>query len=273
MIYRIDELSENSVNPITHRVYDSTWIILMLTDSQNYQKMCGSRNGCAYTIKISAATCEEWKMAVCDCMGFCAANHQNLILVMTEADLSAAKSHYIGHSYNEPFLREGEPAVLVHSTPASCWEQIKREGTLKSWNLLKAEKTITEEHPIGTQLGDPADFSGYIMFGSGVTGEIVVSSKQHGKIVMDVNADYTTGARLYFDAERIARDGLLIRDGCHLKVKDTLPLAPYLIWAATWDTVGLTGPVSVPRIFAEQSDKQFQVVLRQYKQRADGENI
>ena len=39
-------------------------------------------------------------------------------------------------------------------------------------------------------------FSNYIMFGSGVTGEIVVSAKQRGKIVMDVNAEYRTGARL-----------------------------------------------------------------------------
>lgn len=270
MIYRIDELSESPINPVTHREYDSTWIVLMLTDSQDYQKMCGSRNGCAYTIKISAAKCEEWKMAVCDCMGFCTANRQNLILVMTEADLGAAKSHYTGHSYHDPFLREGEPSVLVHSTPASCWKQIQQDGMLKSWNVLKAEKAITEERPIGSLLGDPADLSGYIMFGGGVTGEIIVSSKQRGEIVMDVNAEYMTGARLYFDAERMAGDGLLIRDGCHLKVKDTLPLAPYLIWAATWDTVGLPGPVSVPRVFAEQSDRQFQAVLRRYLQRADG---
>lgn len=40
-----------------------------------------------------------------------------MILVMTEAELSTAKIRYGGHSYNEPVLRESEPAVLVHSTP------------------------------------------------------------------------------------------------------------------------------------------------------------
>lgn len=269
MIHRIDELTESRINPITKCEYDSSWIILMLTDSKDYQQMCGSSNGCAYTIKISRSRCDDWEMAICDCIGFCEANGKSVILVMTEAELTTAKKHYDGHSYNEPFLRVSEPAVLVHSTPMSCWEQIKRDGMLKSWNLLKAEKTINEEYPIGIHLGDPADFSNYIMFGGGVTGEIVVNSKQQGKIVMDVNAEYMTGARLYFDAKRIAQDGLLVRDGCHLKVKDTLPLTPYLIWAATWDTIGLPSQLSVPRIFAEQSDKQFQIFSNQCMQRGE----
>ncbi len=273
MIYRVDTLTESKINPITKCEYDSSWTILMLTDSKDYQRMCGSSNGCAYTIKISRLRCDDWEMAICDYIGFCAANAKNAILVMTEAELNIAKGHYDGHSYNDPFLRESEPAVLVHSTPMSCWEQIKRDGMLKSWNLLKAEKTITEEQPIGIQLGDPADFSNYIMFGGGITGEIVVNSKQQGKIVMDVDAEYTTGARLYFDAKRMAQDGLLVRDGCHLKVRDTLPLKPYLIWAATWDTIGLTSQLSVPRIFAEQSDKQFKIIASQYKQEMNGCNM
>lgn len=270
MIYRVDDLTESKINPITKCQYDCSWIILMLTDSEDYQKMCGSSNGCAaYTIKISRSKCDDWEMAVCDCIEFCAANMQNVILVMTEAELKSARSCYEGHSYNEPCLRENEPPVLVHSTPMNCWEQIKRDGMLKSWNRLKIENAITEERPIGIQLGDPEDFSNYIMFGGGVTGEIVVNSKQQRKIVMDVNAEYLTGARLYFDAKRMAQDGLLVRDGCHIKVKDKLPLKPYLIWAATWDTIGLESQLSIPRIFAEQSDKQFQIIADRYKQKMD----
>lgn len=53
MIYRVDRLSENSINPITGHEYDNSWIILMLTDSPDYQQMSGSSNGCAYTIKVS----------------------------------------------------------------------------------------------------------------------------------------------------------------------------------------------------------------------------
>ena len=258
MIYRVDRLSENRINPITGHEYDNSWIILMLTDSPDYQQMSGSSNGCAYTIKVSRKQYKDWKMAVGDFIGFCKANEKNAILVMSEAELKSAKNHYEGHRYNEPFLRENESTVLVHSTPMNSWKQIKRDGMLKSWNILKTQKVITEEQPIGIQLGDPTDFSDYIMFGGGVTGEIVVNSKQQGKIVMDTNAKYLTGARLYFDGKRIAQDGLLVRDGCHLKVKDMLPLRPYLIWVATWETIELESQVSTPKIFAEQADRKFQ---------------
>lgn len=147
---------------------------------------------------------------------------------------------------------------MVHSTPWHNWEQIQQDGMLKSWNILKSENVITEEFPIGRQLGDPLDFSDYIMFGGGITGEIVVNSKQQGRIVMDTDSEYLTGARLYFDATKIAKDGLLIRDGCHLKVKDTLPLSPYLIWSATWNRIGLASRISTPKTFAELSDNLFQ---------------
>lgn len=221
--------------------------------------MCGSSNGCAYTIKVSRSRYKDWKMAVCDFIGFSEASGKNGILIMTEAELEAAKSYYDGHKYNEPFLCENEPFILIHSTPMANWELIKRDGMLKSWNQLKAEKSIVEEQPIGIKVGDPLDFSDYIMFGGGITGEIVVNSKKQGKIVMDENAEYLTGARLYFDAKRMAQDGLLVRDGCHVKVKDTLPFKPYLIWAATWDIIGLPSQTSTPTIFARQADKQFQI--------------
>lgn len=264
MICRLDRLVENNVNPITGHTYDNSWIILMLTDSFDYQQMCGSSNGCAYTIKTSRNQHKDWKMAVGDFIGFCEADGKNAILVMSEADLKAVKKEYEGHSYHEPLLRENEPPVLVHSTAMNNWKQIERDGMLKSWNILKSEKVIAEDQPIGIQLGDPMDFSDYIMFGGGVTGEIVVNSKQQGKIVMDVNAEYLTGARLYFDAKRMAQDGLLVRDGCHLKVKGRLPLAPYLIWTATWETIGFASQVSTPKIFAEQADKHFESIAQLY---------
>lgn len=260
MIYRVDQLSESRTNPFTGRDYDYSWRVFMLTESSDYQQMCGSSNGCTYTVKTSRWKYKEWEMAVGDFIGFCEANRKNALLVMSETDFNSAREHYEGHRYDEPFLRAYEPTVLVHSTPRSCWESIRRDGMLKSWNLLKAERAIMEERPIGIQLGDPLDFSDYIMFGGGVTGEIVVNSKQQGKIVMDADTEYLTSARLYFDAKRMAQDGLLVRDGCHLKVKGTLPLAPYLIWTATWETVGLASQVSTPRLFAEQADRRFRSV-------------
>ncbi|MDE5782526.1 MAG: hypothetical protein K2I03_13790 [Lachnospiraceae bacterium] len=68
---------------------------------------------------------------------------------------------------------------------------------------------------------------------------------------MDIDTKYLTGARLYFDSKKMAQDGLLIRDGCHLKVKHILPLNPYLIWTATWKNIGLDSQVSTPKIFSQ----------------------
>jgi hypothetical protein len=260
MFYRTDKLEENKINPVTGQEYDSSWIILMLTNSKEYSQMCGSSNGCAYTIKISRSQYKDWKMAVGDFIGFNQYNGKNILLVTSETDFQIAMDFYKGHKYNEPFLRENEPDVLVHSTTMSSWELIKQDGMLKSWNKLKARKSIEEEEPIGIKLGDPSDFSDYIMFGSGISGEIVVNSKQQGEIIMDVNAEYLTGARLYFDAKKMAQDGLLVRDGCHIKVKDFLPLKPYLAWTATWDIIGLPSQVSTPEIFARQSDKLFKII-------------
>ena len=128
---------------------------------------------------------------------------------------------------------------------------------LKSWNRLKNEGFFVDEFPIGKQLGDPETLRDFILFGGGTTGEIVVNSKQNNKLIYDENIEYRTGARLYFDMRKIAEDGLLLRDGSGIKVKDSLPLEPYLIWISTWDKIGLNSEISTPKIFAEKSDEFF----------------
>lgn len=254
VIYRVDEFTENIINPITKCKYDSSWLVLVLSSDLDIPMIVGKNNGCAYTIKISKQLHDDWRMAVGDFIGYCNANNLNGIIVITEDEYNKAQNYYVGHSYNDTLLRDHETPVLVHSTPMENWLQIQKDGTLKSWNKLNSP----EKEPIGKQLGDPTHFSDYIMFGGGISGEIVVNSKQSGKIVMDIDAEYKTGARLYFDAEKMAKDGLIVRDGAHIKVRDSLPLAPYLIWAATWNKVGLESQISTPRVFAELSDKKFE---------------
>lgn len=260
MIYRVDNLPENKINPITGKKFDSSWIIFALTSSADYRTVTGSGNEGVYSIQLSKVLNEDWRFAVGDFIGYCEANGLNGILVMSEIDFEDAKRLYAGHHYDEPTLRQGEPLVLIHSTTTENWSSIQHDKMLKSWNRLKKDNAITENCPIGAQLGDLAEFSNYIMFGGGNSGEIVVSSKLSGFINMDVNAEYHTGARLYFDARHMAQDGLLIRDGVQIKVKNALPLKPYLIWAATWDKLGLESPVSTPKVFAETADKQFSIV-------------
>lgn len=258
MIYRVDNFIENNINPITKREYDSSWLALVLTSDIDAAMIVGANDGCAYSIKISKQIHDDWKMAVGDFIGYCDSNNLNGIVAITEDEYTEVQTYYDGHSYNETVLRDYETPILVHSTSMENWYQIQENGMLKSWNKLNT----SEKEPIGKQLGDPVHFSDYIMFGGGVSGEIVVNSKQSGKIVMDIDAEYKTGARLYFDAEKIAKDGLLVRDGAHIKVKDCLPLEPYLIWTATWDKVGLESQISTPRIFSTRADIVFENIKK-----------
>ena len=263
-VYRLDNFTENHINPITAKPYDNSWIIWQLTDSEEYKQMVGSFNGCAYTIKFSRYA-DGWEMSVCDFIEFNKRQNKNIILVISEEDLKSAQERYEGHSFNEPILRKNEQIYTVHSTSLENWELIQKDGYLKSWNRLKAENVISEEKPIGNILGDPNDFSDYIMFGKNIAGELVVNSKQQGKITMDGNAEYLTGARLYLDMKKIVEDGLAVRDGAHLKVKDKLPLNPYLIWAATWENIGLESRVSTPKNFSEKANGMFYKRYPQYE--------
>ncbi len=257
MIYHLDEFTENSINPFTNSPYDDSWVVFILTDSKDYNMFVGSENGCAYTVKFSRFANEDWRFALCDFIEYNDAKGKNIILVLKADELEKARKTYKCHSYNETALRETEPKVLVHSTTFESYKAIQKDGMLKSFNRLNLQG-----EPIGAKLGDPQDFSDYIMFcDGGVTGEIIVNSKQKGKIVMDENDEYIPGARLYFDAEKIANDGLLIRDGCHLKVKDKLPLMPYLIFIATAESVGID-KISTPKEFSEKADGEFKEFMR-----------
>lgn len=257
MITRIDTRSEL---PVSVPVQDV--LVLELVSGIPYA-MCvgnGEDNSWPYTIQINKDQVPDWYRNVGDFVGYCKANQINGYLIASPAEYQVAMLLYRGHRFDEPLLRDGEPPVLVHSTTEAGWEGIQRDGMLRSWNNLRRAGAIQEDSPIGVFLGDPPDFSDYIMFGFGVSPEVVVLSRQSGTICEDVNAPYRPGARLYFDAKRMAADGLLIRGGTHIKVRDSLPLEPYLLWAATWDKLGLDGPVSTPAIFSEAADRQFDIL-------------
>ncbi len=258
MIYRLDKFIESKINPITSAPYDESWAVFMLTDSRDYNIFVGAVNGCAYTVKFSRFADTDWRLALCDFIDYNEERNKNIILVLKSEELEEAQTAYTGHSFNEKSLRENEPRFLVHSTMPESYEQIQKDGRLKSFNRLNLQG-----EPIGIRLGDPKDFSDYIMFyGGGATGEIVVNSKQKGKIIMDINDEYTPGARLYFDAEKIAADGLLIRDGCHLKVKNELPLTPYLLFTATAENTGFKNGTSTPKEFSQKADEKFKFTIK-----------
>lgn len=244
--------------------YDENWVILKLTEDKEYQNMTGKDSQNIYTIRLSKCY-ESWQYRLMDFLLYSKEHNINVILSISEEDYKEAIDSYVGHSNMDKELRSYESKVFVHSTTKELWSKIEKCGVFKSWNIAKRDGDITEKTPIGYLLGDPNEFRDYIMLGGlGYHNEIVVASKQKGRLSYDINEPYTPGARIYLDACKIAKDGLLVRDGLHLKVKDTLSLAPYMLWVATTDNVKNPDEEWTPLNFSKLADSIFLERFKNY---------
>jgi hypothetical protein len=227
----------------------------VLSDSMEYNQFNCFENS-IYTLKISK-NYNYWYYDLCDLIGFYKNTNIEIILDVSNSDLTLAKKLYGNHKYNECFLRKYEMSVMVHSTTKKNVKSIFTDKKLKSWNLLSAEKPDWEDKPIGKLLGDIDDFSNYVMLsGLSQNNEVVTASKINEKINTDINQSYIAGARFYLDAKKLAMDGLLLRDGTHIKVRDYIDLEKYLIWYSTPEILGIDEHTT-PKEFFELSNKKF----------------
>lgn len=263
MIYYVDNVfNELKYNPFNNRKrYDNTWMVLRLINEASFLQYTGTSDGDVFQFILTKKNI-DWQYRIMDCINYESELGKNLIVAVNSTDLDKAKAIYEGHSNNDRYLRYYEHPILVHSTTCEGYKNILKCRCLKSWNILKSEGVVNEQKPIGSFLNDPEDYSDYIMFNNGgFSAELVISSKQKGFICMDKYAEYTAGARLYFDAAKIAEDGLLVRDGAHLKVKDIFQLDKYLIWTATPDILGINA-VTTPITFGKMADETFERYFR-----------
>ena len=205
-IYFADEITP--VNPFTDDgLYDDSWVELSITNSNDFQMMTGKT--IIFEFKISKQ-CEGWQLRAMDYVQYQILNNRNVIVTAPKKDYEESQSAYHGHSIYDKLLHPYEPKTLVHSTTAQAHLQIQKDGKLKSWNRLKSNNNTLEEKPIGSLLGDPSDFSDFVMLGGGVAPGIVVNSRVKGFICMDSDNEYTPCARFYFDTRQLAVKGLLI---------------------------------------------------------------
>jgi len=257
IFYTSNSFDELKRNPFSNNMpYDNKWIMLKLLENAKFLAFTGGGDDGLFHLVITKEN-PDWHYKIYDFIQYEETHDNNVIVAVNQNDLDDAKLVYNGHSFNDSFLRPYEPEILLHSTSKESYESIIADKCLKSWNILKAENKMLDEKPVGELLGDSIDYRDYIMFtNSGKFAEIVVSSRQKGYIDMDFDSPYAAGARLYFDAGKIAKDGLLVRDGVHLKVKDTLPIEKYLLWVATPAILGISENTT-PLIFAEKADEAF----------------
>ena len=231
-----------------------------LTESKEYRQFNCFENS-IYTLKISK-NYEYWYYDLCDLIDFYKDTDIEVLSEVSDSELALARKLYGNHKYNERELREYETDVMVHSTTKDNVQSILADNKLISWNLLSAEKSDWEREPIGALLGDIDDFSNYVML-SGLTqnSEVVIASKANGTINTDINQSYVAGARFYLDAKKLAADGLLLRDGAHIKVKNCIDLEKYLIWYSTPEILGID-ELTTPKVFFELSNKRFNEITR-----------
>lgn len=105
---------------------------------------------------------------------------------------------------------------MVHSTTQKNWQSINQSGYLKSIRLLKSAGY--NEIGIGlVPFGEPDDYRDYIMFDSlDGCSELVVNSRNLGKVCTNPEIRYEPGVRMYFDAHKMILNGIAIRDGAHI---------------------------------------------------------
>lgn len=238
-------------------------IYCKLTNSNEYNQFCNLVNG-VYTLKISR-NFKYWYYALCDLIDFYKGSEIALDLDIDPSEIDLARELYGDHKFDEKFIREYETEIFVHSTPLDNLDSILKDNALKSWNTCKAEKENWETEPIGALLGDIADFSNYVMLSMLFqNSEIITASKQKHEISTDYEQTYQPGARFYLDGKSLAADGLLLRDGLHIKVRDCIPFDKYLIWYSTAGILGI-GKTSTPKEFFERSNNKFFELYPQYK--------
>lgn len=241
-------------NPFsTDGYYNDNWVFLRLIKTDEYNLMTGADKVFGLTISTN---CDHWHFSMMDFINYQKIYNRNIIMIVDKTKYQEAVERYQGHSIVDRFARIFEPEVFVHSTTYDSYKNILKDGYIKSWNILKEQKYINEDKPIGHCLGDPSDFSDYVMLGGGVSPEIVISSKQKGYICMDTECEYEPGARFYFNTKTLAENGLLVRDGAHYKIKDMLSLE-YCEIVVTKDDLQNADSIITPKYFAQFADKLY----------------
>lgn len=257
-IYCIDK--KEGIAPFLDEIISSnnisTWLHFVLVKDADYSIFTGKNADGIYQIKVNKKI-DYWEYRVNDFISYIETRDLKGILEIDKDSLAYVKEKCKENTYSDPFLRPYESKVLIHSCPARAWPLIKDDDCLKSWNILMNQGKVQEKNPIGHYLGDPEEFSDYVMLGTGTTCEIVVSSSDKHEINCDENCLYEPGVRLYFDANKIAEDGCLIRDGAHTKVKNQLNLERYLLFAARPENVDDNLKTWTSKAFSEKADKLF----------------
>jgi len=237
--------------------YGSEWTCFRIDGVNRTNCCCGGGKNGPFTFILGADT-PDLKCSLADFLRYNKLHKRNVIISCPESiDLDVFIEQALAETPDEKCVRSSDPRWVVHSTTLAAWSDIRQDGMLKSFALLREEGKQTIGLGI-EKLGDPPDFANYVMLGSmeAVSPEIVVASRVKNQIIDDADRPYEPGVRIYIDNHLIIRDGLTVRDGLHnTKVRKSLPLSPYMAAAITAED--LPQQTWCPRTFSKAANNFF----------------
>ncbi|MCE5216663.1 hypothetical protein LLH03_06480 [bacterium] len=209
--------------------FGPTWSCFHLCAAEDEMVRNGRSRSGLYTASFGRRT-PHLLQRLGDFLRYEAAQGRSVIVACPEGvSAEALVEEALEPEFSPTAVRPTDPRWLVHSTTREAWSQIQACGELRSAALLGG----VDCSPIGELLvGDPPDYAQHVALGTmdAPGPEFVVACRQAGRMLPSPDIEYRPGVRLYFDAHLILRAGLGVRDGLHtLKVRDRLPLEPYLV--------------------------------------------
>ncbi|MBU3202475.1 hypothetical protein LL037_13095 [Clostridium estertheticum] len=261
-IYYTDEyLNEMNSNPFSiEGNYGKEWAQVIICDDITGQYSFNNTSGELFTLKINSDY-NGWEYRLSDYIQYENYHYRNVIVKENEQfNLKDIVNRYHIHGFDENIVRETDPRWIVHSTTKKNLKAINSSGYLKSIRVLIDEGY--DEIGIGlAPFGEPDDYEEHIMFEHlyGCS-ELVVNSRNIGKVCTDPNIRYNPGIRMYFDAHKIILDGFAVRDGAHIiKVKDKIRITDYIVYMYDETNVDLPKGIDfwTPSLFTDEANKSF----------------
>lgn len=262
------EWSYTDGNPFTQDgSCGSEWSSFCLLDREDDQVFTGQSGNGPFSARFGRCV-ENLENHLIDFLRYENAHSRTVILSFPEGiDIDDFVARALSKTPVANVVRPNDPKVVVHSTTIHAWKSISADGELKAASWLGIERGQAHDVQEPSEIeryyqSEPPEYADYVMLGGmdSTASEMVLASNSAGCFVLDDNAVYEPGARLYFDNHRIITDGLGTRDGLHaMKVHIQLPLTPYLLAAITVDDIDPEGKVAMwtLRTFVDKANEAF----------------
>ena len=257
--------SYTDANPFTpDGSYGLEWSSFCILDKGDDQFVTGKSGDGPFSARFGRRV-EHLETRLIDFLRY--ENAQGRIVILSfpgDIDIDCYVTQALSRMPNPDAVRPDDPAIIIHSTTLDAWEKISTDGQLKAASELSQQARIVDcLSEVAHYLeNEPPEYRDYIMFGTiaSTTPEKIVASYQAGRFILDDDAVYEPGVRLYFDNRRMIGDGQAVRDGLHtVKVYKRLSLSPYLLAVIGVSDLDPQREVKMwtPRLFVERADQAF----------------